>query len=364
MDQVLLSIGLAITALLGAVVLNRRHARPENIFLAGWLIAYAAAFFGWIAAIMIGGAAALVFSAVASSGLMATPALSWLYARALSGETPRRVWLHFLPSAANFVLIAMLGLLSAAQNVNGAVIISGPSVLGLLLLLPSLVILAMSGYAVAAWKLAASKKAALKATRSDDAVAAFDWVRVWSATTLALLTAFLIFNIAVNAGAVSLSTYLTIVFAMITAQIIFVVYHGLKENVLLGAIKDAPSPASAVAAPPEQVTRLASYMEETKPHLDPGLTIDMLADGIGWDRADVTAAIRQSDANFFDYVNRWRVAEAKALLTAPENGAISVLAIGFDSGFGSKSAFNAAFKKATGETPSQFRQQHRSHKPL
>lgn len=356
MHLVLLGIGLAVAGLLGALTLNRRGGRPEQLFLAGWLSAYGAAFLGWILAIMLEGAPALLFSAAASSGLMLTPPFAWMYAKRLAGARPKPVWPHFLPAAFNFMIIVALWRFSAAESVDGAVMLSGPRFLAMLLVLPSLVILAMCAYAVLAWRIAGRQKAALKDARSDESVAAFDWVRVWAATTFVLLLAFLASNLAVNLGLISLPLYMTVVFAAIAVQIAYVAYHGLKENAALGRLQ---APSETRAAPPSpdpaRAQKLEDYMASEKPYLDPSLTVEALASGVGWDRAEVTAAIRRTDASFFDYVNRHRVKEAKRLLSAPENASVTVLAIGLDVGFGSKSAFNAAFKKATGLTPTQYR---------
>ena len=47
--------------------------------------------------------------------------------------------------------------------------------------------------------------------------------------------------------------------------------------------------------------------------------------------------------------------EAKKYLTKPEFSNYTLLAIGLEAGFNSKSAFNASFKKITGLTPSQYK---------
>jgi len=57
--------------------------------------------------------------------------------------------------------------------------------------------------------------------------------------------------------------------------------------------------------------------------------------------------------NFASIVNRYRVEYAKTRLLSETDS--SVLDIGFDSGFNSKSVFNDAFRKATGLTPTEFR---------
>jgi len=62
--------------------------------------------------------------------------------------------------------------------------------------------------------------------------------------------------------------------------------------------------------------------------------------------------------NFFDFVNRYRVEEAKKLLINLDKSRNSILDVAFDSGFNSKSSFNMIFKKYTAMTPSQFRKKH------
>jgi AraC-like DNA-binding protein len=61
--------------------------------------------------------------------------------------------------------------------------------------------------------------------------------------------------------------------------------------------------------------------------------------------------------SFFDFVNEYRVQEAKKLLSSPQYGHYSVYGIALDAGFNSKSAFYAAFGKYAGMSPSEFRKQ-------
>ena len=61
----------------------------------------------------------------------------------------------------------------------------------------------------------------------------------------------------------------------------------------------------------------------------------------------------------YDFVNSYRVEEVQRRLVDPSSAHLTVLAIGLEAGFNSKSSFNAVFKKHTKMTPSQY-QQHAS----
>jgi YesN/AraC family two-component response regulator len=58
--------------------------------------------------------------------------------------------------------------------------------------------------------------------------------------------------------------------------------------------------------------------------------------------------------NFNDYINTFRVEEAKNILTSPEYQKLTIEAIAEKAGFNSKSPFYTAFKKHAGMTPKEF----------
>lgn len=63
----------------------------------------------------------------------------------------------------------------------------------------------------------------------------------------------------------------------------------------------------------------------------------------------------QLSCNFNDFINSYRVEEAKKMLKDAGMKNYTVASIAYDCGFNTLSAFNTAFKKFTGITPSQFR---------
>jgi AraC-like DNA-binding protein len=102
--------------------------------------------------------------------------------------------------------------------------------------------------------------------------------------------------------------------------------------------------------------RLESYAAEAKPFLDPELTLRDLSAGSGIPPRHLSQVLNETlGQNFFDYIGRLRIDEARARLADPSQASKTVLEIMYDVGFNSKSVFNALFKKATGVTPREFR---------
>jgi len=101
---------------------------------------------------------------------------------------------------------------------------------------------------------------------------------------------------------------------------------------------------------------LISYMESEKPFLKSDLTLKNLSEMSGIPYYHLSRIINENlKQNFFDFVNRYRIEEAKKNLIDPKYDHYTILGIAIESGFNSKSAFNTAFKKYTNTTPSQFR---------
>ena len=111
-------------------------------------------------------------------------------------------------------------------------------------------------------------------------------------------------------------------------------------------------------APSLSLVEIDLYMTTEKPHLDSRLTLGQLAHAIGTRERELSALFGNSeDGNFYNFINRHRVQEAKTLLRSATEARTSVEAIGLMAGFRSRSTFYEAFRKDTGKTPAQFRKQ-------
>jgi AraC-like DNA-binding protein len=103
--------------------------------------------------------------------------------------------------------------------------------------------------------------------------------------------------------------------------------------------------------------RLKEYMDTRKPYKDADLTLRDLAVCMDVYPHYVTQVLSTVfNQNFYDFVNTYRVNEAKILLRDTGKSAkVSILSIAYDCGFNSKSSFNRIFKQKTNMTPSEYR---------
>jgi YesN/AraC family two-component response regulator len=99
-------------------------------------------------------------------------------------------------------------------------------------------------------------------------------------------------------------------------------------------------------------------MLEQKPFLEPSLTINDLADKTQIMPRYLSQIINEClNQNFYDFVNSYRINEAKKYLLQCSSRK-TILEILYEVGFNSKTAFNVAFKNMTGMSPTQYRKQH------
>lgn len=106
----------------------------------------------------------------------------------------------------------------------------------------------------------------------------------------------------------------------------------------------------------QYIQRLKSLMDNEKLYLEPDLTLPALAERVDCSVNHLSQVVNSGfNMSFFDFLNSYRVQEAKLILSGDDDQPKSILDVSFAVGFNSNSAFYAAFKKATGVTPAQFR---------
>jgi YesN/AraC family two-component response regulator len=103
------------------------------------------------------------------------------------------------------------------------------------------------------------------------------------------------------------------------------------------------------------INDLNAFMKE-KPYHKFNFNIEDIADKLKTNTRYLSQVINETyEMNFFNYVNQFRIDEAKIILQSKESDKYTIEGIAKMVGFNSKSSFNGAFKKTTGLTPSDFK---------
>lgn len=98
---------------------------------------------------------------------------------------------------------------------------------------------------------------------------------------------------------------------------------------------------------------LQKYMEEVKPYLKSEFRLDDLAENLNVSRHHCSQVINeQFDSTFFNFINKYRIEEAKKMLEKDQS--LTISDVMYACGFNNRVSFYNAFKKFTGTTPKSF----------
>ncbi len=104
------------------------------------------------------------------------------------------------------------------------------------------------------------------------------------------------------------------------------------------------------------VERLRTFMEQDRAYMDPELTLTIVAQKLHINTAYLSQAINaQLNLRFNDFLNTYRIEEAKKLLANPEYDKYTIDTLAKKVGFKSLSPFYRAFRKHTGVSPNTFK---------
>lgn len=111
---------------------------------------------------------------------------------------------------------------------------------------------------------------------------------------------------------------------------------------------------------PEQIEeckkQLLTLFNTEKPFLNPQLSLADLSEKLSISTKHLSQTINQSfNKSFFDFINSYRIQEVQQILKESSDDKMTILEAMYQAGFNSKSSFNTAFKKETGQTPTEFR---------
>lgn len=103
-------------------------------------------------------------------------------------------------------------------------------------------------------------------------------------------------------------------------------------------------------------SEISKLIIDEKLYLESDLALSKLSKLIGQSAQKTSSVINQyAKRNFNDFINYYRIQDAKKMLSDAENEKFTISSIAFDTGFSSLSSFNSAFKKFEDITPSSYR---------
>jgi AraC-like DNA-binding protein len=148
------------------------------------------------------------------------------------------------------------------------------------------------------------------------------------------------------------------------------IFFGINQSVIYRTqrmVKDEPenqenhearySRSSLNEKQMEELTNTVfQYLKNKKPYLNPDYSLQMMAEDLNISRHKLSEAINNGQKkNFYKLINEFRVDEVKEMLVNSAFSHYTVLGIGLECGFNSKTSFNRIFKEETGLTPTEYK---------
>lgn len=185
--------------------------------------------------------------------------------------------------------------------------------------------------------------------------ASLNWARRTTLWFISLLIVFVIFKkiFPHDLGDHLIAAHLTIIIYLISINVV--------RNSSFFSQENKPSKKyekSSLTSEIQENTllKLQNLMENEKPFMDDSFSMPLLAKKLAVSPHHLSQMLNESlGQSFFDFTAQYRVEEAQKLLVEKPN--LKIEEIAEMVGYNSKSAFNTAFKKITGLSPSEFRKQ-------
>lgn len=343
--------GISIAVLIEFLLISKKEKAEEDIILAVWIFSIAVLLF--FAYLFFAGEAfnyPFLLGVERPLPLMQGVFLYW-YVGSLTGQLPesrKLLVLHFLPTLLVYLYLIPFFLLSPQEKI--AIYRSGGAGYETFEAI-RIAAIELSGIVYIGWSiflLARHHRSVLDRFSYQDKVDLL-WLRIltWGLGVIWLLI--LVSDEVLYAG--------------VTIFVFLIGFFGIRQDRIVSRVGITPkeprekyskSGLSKEAAE-ELYESLIRLMEKEGLHRQNDLSIDDLAAKLDVHSNYLSQVINDREKkNFYDFVNQYRIAEFKKLASDPKNRNLTLLALAFECGFNSKSSFNRYFKKATGQTPSEY----------
>ncbi|MFN0034563.1 MAG: helix-turn-helix domain-containing protein [Saprospiraceae bacterium] len=311
------------------------------------------------------------------------PPLLFLYTAALCrGEMPRRWWVHFLPFLGCFLYLIPFVMLPAEQKIwvfeN-----KGAGYEGFMLLVNIAINSSGLIYIFLAHRMLQKHRRVIADLFSNQEKINLQWLQNLIYGLAAIWLIVLTGNDPIVFGAAVLLVlyigYFGIrqvgVFSSPPALQIAQANYGSPDSLFPTAILEPAAVADASEKPselpldkkkyeksgltPEAAEKLHQQLFEIMAaqqlYRESELSLTGLAERLGAHPNYLSQIINENEGkNFYDYVNSMRVEAFLTMAADPQNRRFTLFALALECGFNSKTAFNRYFKKAKGQSPSEY----------
>lgn len=298
-------------------------------------------------------------------------ALLYFYARILTDEhfefRPREAW-HLLPFIVqtawltSFYVLPGATKLAVLEKYLGA---DNAPVAWPYFLIALAQILHMLIYTVLTWRVLAAHGAKFKNGARSLERLSWQWLRQLTLGFGVFVAVLLVYVVALRLGFPYSRGLDALVLVCLAGLIYAIAYMTLRRPEIFSgtlALKAAAKYEKSALTPNRAETYLAKLrdaMAGEKLYTNSELKLADLAERLELSPHHLSQIINEKlGQNFFDFINHYRIAEAQQWLEDPAKQNFTILSIALEVGFNNKASFNAAFKKHTGMTPSQFRDLH------
>ena len=362
----LASIALFIAFTLGFFFLLRRSKRQRGDLFLGLILLYIASFF--LQGYLWGARVLSYFPHCVQFGLytsMALGPLIYLYIRAKTEEGFRMRpvdYLHFVPLGLD-ILVSMPQILTpGAIKVQELVAFFREGIYPITRLHVAVKAVHVVAYFALSVRLVFLYRNYLRNNASSGHTRYYRWLLFFSIILLLPILMMLVSGfsayrlLSLLTFVVMLTTFLIAIY--VSTLVLPEVFHAFPDRIVAPPPREKYEYSNLDEAQKDKLLeRLQRYMVEAQPYRAPELSIGQLSEQLGTSTSYLSQVINERlDVNFVDFINRYRVEDAKRLLHDPAYAHYAITALGYEAGFNSKSTFYTAFKRFTKTTPGKFRQ--------
>ena len=188
------------------------------------------------------------------------------------------------------------------------------------------------------------------------------WVNYLLYSFVATSTMSIVFNIIGRSVFIEYPAWLLLPSFIFSVLLFFIGFLGYMQNHSVMEFQEDEKQEPAIQQNSWNFEQLSSELlqlfESGKIYLEPNLKITHVCAKLNSNRTYISRLINNEfNATFNEFVNRYRVEEAKKILQNDSSQKFSLNHISESAGFGSASSFNRIFKDLVGLTPGQYREE-------